>query len=755
MGLIRFSANTIRNLSLTFVGLVVLYTIAGFFVVPMIAKNEIQKHVAERLGAKPEIKKIKFHPFTFEAAIEGFSLPEPGGKGTRPRLQFDVFYVNLSIWHLLKKEIYLSEVRIKHADGQFTILKNGETNWEIKELPSDKKAEGKKDDKGSDWLLFIEHIKISNSKLNFQDETHNTPLSLPLGPVSLSASDISTHLDSETSINSLAIDVGEKGHVKVSGSMTPKPFSADLNLDMAEIPLEFLTAYLSDKTYLVLQQGSTDIKGKLRYQKGNIIFNGDSNIHDLVLNQAEVEQPVVTWKRLDLKKIEVQTSPMSVKVDEAILKELDTEIILRKDGTLNYRTVLRNPPPLPKAKSNTAPANKKAVVAKETAEKKPAFDFNVGKLTLIDSQLDYADEQIRPNFRAHVHGINGTIEPISPDPQQKINVAIAGAVEDYGKFQGKGYYIPGVKYPSLNLDMSFHNIEMTTFTPYAGVFAGYEIKKGKLFLDFNYVLVNHRIKGKNQVLLDQFELGNKIESDKAPHWPLKLALALMKDRKGQIKFKLPVEGDVNSPSFSWGNLVWTAIKNMFVNILAAPFDFLSSAFGGGEDLQTVFFEPGAASLTTNESAKILNLAKALNERPNLSLEIKGQYQNSDIATLQEEEYDARLQAELKKANGNRDHAVVNLAKQTMKSEELNKYIADYKTAHAGSDKDIAVELEKKVQPLIQVSDDKLKDLAMERGRAVMTALIAQKIPAERLFLLAGSKSDDEKEPHTLLTLKEQ
>lgn len=755
MGLIRFSANTIRYLTFTIVGLVVLYALAGFFLVPVIAKNEIQKNVEERLGAKPEIRRIKFHPFTFEASIEGFSLPEAGAKSAKPRLQFDVFYVNLSIWHLIKKEIYLSEVRLKRADGQFTIFKNGETNWELKDQSADKKDSAKKDEKGSGWLLFIEHIQISKGKLNFVDETHNTPLSLPMGPVSLSASDISTHLGSQTAINSLAIDVGEKGHVKVSGSMTPKPFSADLNLDMAEIPLEFLTAYLSDKTYLVLQKGSTDLIGKLQYQKGNIIFKGDSNIHDLALTQNDVERPVVTWKKLDLRDIELQTSPLFLKIDEAILTDIDTEVILRKDGTLNYRSLLRNPRPLPNAKAASASGKNTASKKSKTEEPKPAFDFNIGKLSIVDGTLDYADEQIRPNFQAHVHGVDGTIQPLSPDPLQKIHVELNGSVEDYGKFQGKGYYVPGVKYPNLNLDMSFHNIEMTTFTPYAGVFAGYEIKKGKLFLDFNYSLVNHRIKGKNQVLLDQFELGNKVESEKAPHWPLKLALALMKDRKGQIKFKLPVEGDVNSPSFSWGNLVWTAIKNMFVNILAAPFDFLSSAFGGGEDLQMVFFEPGEAALTTNESAKIMNLAKALTERPNLSLEIKGQYQTTDITTLQEEEYDTRLQAELKKANGNRDHAVVNLAKQTMKAEELNKYITDYKAVHAGSDKDIAVELEKKIQPLIQVSDEKLKDLCMDRGHAVMAALIAQKIPAERLFLLAGDKSGDEKEPHTLLTLKEQ
>ena len=752
MGFIRFSAQAIRTLTLTFVGLIVLYALAGFFLVPVIAKSQIQKNVEERLGVKPEIKKIKFHPFTFEAAIEGFSLPEQ--KGDKPRLQFDVFYVNLSPWYLLRKEIHLSEIRLKQADAQFTIFKNGETNWEMKEQAPEPESK----DGGSDWLLVIEHIQIANSKVNFLDDTHNTPLTLPLGPVSLSASDISTHLGSQTSINSLAIAVGENGHAKVSGSVTPKPFAANLELDLAKIPLEFLTAYLSDKTFLVLNQGSVDVTGKLKYQKGEILFNGDSKINDLVINQEDVESPVVTWKSLDLKKIELQTSPMSLRIDEAILDHVDTEVVVRKDGTLNYRQFMRNPAPLPKANGESKVSGSKAVAAKnakaESAEQKSAFDYHVGKLTLIDGEIDYADEQIRPNFRAHIHGVDGTVAPLSPDSQQKMNIALNGAVEEYGKFEGKGYFIPGTKYPSLNLDVNFHNIEMTTFTPYAGRFAGYEIKKGKLFLDLNYVLVNHRIKGKNEVLLDQFELGNEVESEKAPHWPLKLALALMKDRKGQIKFKLPVEGDVDSPSFSIGNLVWTALKNMFINIVAAPFDFLSSLVGGGDDMQMVFFEPGTSVPTAQEKTKIANLAKALADRPNLSVEIKGQYQAADIAALQKSEFEEKLQIELKKANGNHDRAVMNVAKVTVKSDELSKFTTDFKAEHNGSDKDLSAELEKKVISSIPVSEDELKALCLARGNAVMSALVAQKIPAVRLFILAGDKSgDDQKAPHTLLTLK--
>ncbi len=739
-----------------------LYSILGFFLVPYIAKQQAQKNIEARFGVRPDIREITFNPFTFEMTVSGFNLPADKKSGSsKSRLAFERFYVNLSIFPLLKKEIHLVDVNLKSAHGQFIVYKDGSINWEMKE----DKTKPEKEEPSADWILTLEHIQIDNSGLDFLDYTHVSPMEIPMGPVNLRASNLSTSLGSKTSINSLALAVGEAGHIKLSGSLHLKPVSADINLDVAELPLDFLTAYLSDKTLLSLKKGNLDVLGNVKYEKGNVLFSGDSEVHDIVLIQEGIEDPVIAWGKMKLKDIKVQTVPMSVRVVEVALDQLRTEIILRKDGTLNFRDFIRN---APNTKSeNTKPEKSKPVSsvtapsapvvgsAAENSKKSSSFDFLISKLTLSNGSLDYADQQIKPHFAAHVHGLEGTISPISPNVNQKINVDLSGLVEAYGKFKGKGYVIPGEKRPSLNLAVNFHNIEMTTFTPYSGHFAGYEISKGKLFLDLNYTLVNNRIKGSNQVLLDQFTLGNKVESEKAPGWPLKLALALMKDRKGQIKFKLPVEGDINSPEFSWGNLIWTAIKNMVINIVAAPFDFLASLIGGGDNLQSVLFEPGTATLKPDESVKIEKLGKALDERPNLAMEITGQYQDQDVAVLQHNNINKKLEPLLKKYKGDRAEAVRALAKTFFKGKEMDSVVSSYESAHGKNAVGLADEIENKLASTVVISDDELKALGLARGNVVMAALVANKVSAERLYLLAGAKADKDKPPQALLSLKDQ
>ncbi|MDG0816290.1 DUF748 domain-containing protein [Bdellovibrio svalbardensis] len=452
---------------------------------------------------------------------------------------------------------------------------------------------------------------------------------------------------------------------------------------------------------------------------------------------------------MQIKEIKFQTVPMSLRVQEVNLLKPRTEIVLRKDGTLNFKDFMRSS----RAASGSPPSSGGAPKSEEGASS--SFDYLVNKVTISDGLLDYTDQQIRPRFSSHIHGLEGQIGPVSVNLMDKMNVTLAGLVEAYGKFEGKGYFIPGIKTPSLNLDMRFHNIELTTFTPYSGKFAGYEISKGKLFLDINYTLVNNQIKGKNQVLLDQFTLGNKIESENSTHWPVKLALALMKDRNGQIKFKLPVEGDVHSPSFSWGNLIWTAIKNMVINIVAAPFDFIASLVGGGPELQTLLFEPGTSSLQQGETEKFQKIARILEERPGLAMEIKGQYQDLDAEVLQHNNINRNLEPFLKKNKGDRPAALRAMAQSIFKKEDFNNLVTTYQAAHGVDEIGLAQELENKLAATVVVSDDELKALALSRGKVVMAGLSVQKVNLERLYLLAGTRAEKGKPSQVLLNLKER
>lgn len=116
-----------------------------------------------------------------------------------------------------------------------------------------------------------------------------------------------------------------------------------------------------------------------------------------------------------------------------------------------------------------------------------------------------------------------------------------------------------------------------------------------------------------------------MESPDAFDVPLRLAIAIMKDSRGVIDIDLSVTGDLSDPQFSYGHLIWQAIRNLLVKIVAAPFQFLASAVGlsDGETLDQIAFVPGSSVIASKEQGKLAAVVKILRDRPQFLLQIEG------------------------------------------------------------------------------------------------------------------------------------
>ena len=114
-----------------------------------------------------------------------------------------------------------------------------------------------------------------------------------------------------------------------------------------------------------------------------------------------------------------------------------------------------------------------------------------------------------------------------------------------------------------------------------------------------------------------------MESDKATKLPVKLGLALLKDRKGEIHLDVPVTGRTDDPKFSVWKLVFQVLRNLLVKAVTSPFSLLSSMFGGGQDFSAIHFDHGASVIPPQEEQKLGALSKALLDRPALKMELKG------------------------------------------------------------------------------------------------------------------------------------
>ena len=247
--------------------------------------------------------------------------------------------------------------------------------------------------------------------------------------------------------------------------------------------------------------------------------------------------------------------------------------------------------------------------------------ITIDAINLQDGSANYADLWIQPHFAVGIQSLNGSILGLSSNPRSHAKVELKGKVDRYAPVHIWGETNPLAATTYSDIKMSFKGVELTSATPYSGHFAGYKIEKGKLSVDIDYKIENRQLTAAHKFVIDQLELGERVESPDAVQLPLKIAVALLKDRNGVIDIDLPVTGSLDDPQFRIGPLIWKAVLNLLTKIATAPFAMLGHLFGGGEQMNYIDFHPGSAVLDPSEHDKLVALVKALKEKDKLELDV--------------------------------------------------------------------------------------------------------------------------------------
>jgi len=376
---------------------------------------------------------------------------------------------------------------------------------------------------------------------------------------------------------------------------------------------------------------------------------------------------------------------------------------------------------------------------------------------------------MKMRFSSNLFDINGSITGLSSDEDALGEVELSGAYDRYAPLQITGKINPLRNDLYVALTVDFRDMDLTSISPYAGRYAGYAVEKGKLSFQLHYLIQKNKLDAQHNILIDQFTFGDPVESPDATKLPVRLAVALLKDRNGEIRLDLPVSGELNDPQFRVGRVVLKIIVNLLEKAATSPFALLGALFGGGEQLGYAEFDYGSAALTDAVKKKLDILEKALTERPALRMDIIGHADpEQDREGLKQSRMQQKIRAQkIRELAGKKDETatlesvIVSpqeyplLLKRAYKEEKFPK-----PANFLGIAKDVPVpEMEKLMLDNMKVADEDLKALADERVRAVRDYLLQSKrIEPERIFIvetktLEGEKKEGIKNSRTDFQLK--
>ena len=109
---------------------------------------------------------------------------------------------------------------------------------------------------------------------------------------------------------------------------------------------------------------------------------------------------------------------------------------------------------------------------------------------------------------------------------------------------------------ALDITGKVRDFKLPALSPHAVKNSAHGIKRGKLSIDANYVvLLNAQLTARIKLVIKQLSLGDKVAKSTAS-LPVTLAVDLLADRNGVIDLDLPFGRSLNDPQFSPG--AWTA-----------------------------------------------------------------------------------------------------------------------------------------------------------------------------------------------------
>ena len=694
-----------------------------------------------QLGSKPVLR--------LQAATEISDLSVQD-KQNQPLLDVaQIKLVGLSV-EPLNGVLALKSVEINRPMLVVSRDKSGAVN--LTQLTAKSKPEPKSAKKESAFKYQVEQIVLNDGRVEFTDVSNADVVKLQVMPLKINLQDVTQDWSKPWKLEVIGTLNGQ-GQFHTQGTVALEPLKVAVQVNDDGMDIAAFEPYFGRFLNASLAKAALRMKGDVTLSLINdafkISYAGDVGLKDVRMLDKATADLFAGWGDLSIAQLKLVYSDAAtdVQIARVALSKFYARIILDKNGQLNLsRIVAQNAVPKTSL-TRTDPSAEvlpAAAPMPDTHSSVSNLNLRFGQIVFDAGQVNFTDNFIKPNYSATLNQIHGKVgafgtrstQPATVDVQAKLNasdlVGISGAIN------------PLAKTPSLDLTATARDVVLTNFTPYSANYTGYPIIKGKLTVDLHYQLDNGQLNANNHVFIDQLTFGDHVDSPNATSLPIRLAVALLKNARGEIDINLPVSGSLTDPKFSLGSLIWGVFVNLIEKAITSPFTLLASAFGGGDELDYVEFAPGSAVLSDAAIAKLSTMSKALTDKPEVKLDLAGRVDPAlDEPALREMYLDHQIKLQKTKTLIGKGESI-DPDSVTVTPEEYDKFLLRvYEAAEFKRERNFIGIL--KSQPpdvmkklLLQnapVTDADLQQLAQRRASAVQQ-WFAGKLDSSRIYVIA-------------------
>ncbi|HTA83914.1 MAG TPA: DUF748 domain-containing protein [Bacteroidia bacterium] len=246
-------------------------------------------------------------------------------------------------------------------------------------------------------------------------------------------------------------------------------------------------------------------------------------------------------------------------------------------------------------------------------------NYHTDSVIVRNGQFLFSDYTLNTPFHCNISELNATTDKIS-STKKSLQFNISSKFNDTARIVMSANMSLDMKNMVMNYNVS--NFRLSDINPYSEYYVGVPFIDGYMNYQSTDSVVNRFLVSTNIIHISGIKAGKKVETKATYNLPVRTAIALMKDEKGNIDLNLPASGNLDDPNYKIGKLVGRMLKDVVVKTAESPFRLLSKLIDRDpEDMKQFVADYVQEKLNEKQFSKLESIYKVLDKKKDLIVEI--------------------------------------------------------------------------------------------------------------------------------------
>jgi hypothetical protein len=237
-------------------GVLILYTLFGFFLAPWLVEKAAVDAVSNNLDSELRLEKVAINPYVLSLRVDGLELDDPAGE---PLARIGQIFVNFQLSSIFRRAWTFAEIRFDAPELYLSRDGDGALNV-LKLAPADESdAPAQTDEPAGMPRVFVYDLSIGDARVHWRDDVPPEPVETLFGPVTVQVLELNT-LPDRPGEQDVLITTETAGSLAWSGSIQLNPLASTGHAVLDGSPFPLLSAYLRYETGLDVVDGLVDVE---------------------------------------------------------------------------------------------------------------------------------------------------------------------------------------------------------------------------------------------------------------------------------------------------------------------------------------------------------------------------------------------------------------------------------------------------------------------------------------------------------------